>query len=58
MIGILIYLEIITLQFCGFDKNTRSEIVDHSMSDSTNYLLDENEKNNSNIETNEKTEQT
>lgn len=57
MIGILIYLEIITLQFCGFDKNTRSEIVDRSMSDSTNYLLDENEKNNSNIEINEKTEQ-
>lgn len=38
LIGILIYLEIITIQFCGLDKNTRTGIVDRSINDSIYYF--------------------
>ena len=33
MMGIIIYLEIIQLNFCGFNKKTRKEITNSTFSD-------------------------
>ena len=50
MIGIIIYLEIIQLNFCGFNKNTRKEITNRTLSDfsigSIIPMIDREKKNN------------